>query len=153
VFFYGTLLPEFVPPAMRDVVAPLHFCGEGSVRGVLFDLGEYPGAVFDEMSDKRVYGAVFQLPVDSGVLEKLDRYEGYEHGGHTASLFVRKLQPIDVADGATMECWVYEYNGNPQGVPLIASGRYRGQVSSQMDPTLSSKGKTTRVGHPDSFFW
>ena len=96
------------------------------MRGVLFDLGEYPGAVFDDASNKRVYGAVFQLPEDSGVLKALERYEGYEPGAYTASLFVRNCEQVDLADGRTMECWAYEYNGNPQGAPVIASGRYEG---------------------------
>jgi gamma-glutamylcyclotransferase (GGCT)/AIG2-like uncharacterized protein YtfP len=113
VFFYGTLLPEFVPPAMRDLVARLHFYGEGSVRGVMFDLGEYPGAVFDDVSDRRVYGAVFELTEDLRVLEALDHYEGYEPAASSRSLFDRKRQSVDLVAGGAIECWAYEYNGNP----------------------------------------
>jgi hypothetical protein len=83
VFFYGRLLPEFAPPAMRDVVGRSDFYDEGSVCGLLFNLGEYPGAVFDDRSGQRVYGAVFHLAEDSQVFEVLDRYEGYEPGGLT----------------------------------------------------------------------
>jgi gamma-glutamylcyclotransferase (GGCT)/AIG2-like uncharacterized protein YtfP len=125
VFFYGTLLPELVPAAMRDVVARLRFYGEGSSPGILYDLSQYPGAVFDKASDKRIYGAVFHLPADSRVLQALDRYEGYEPASSTASLFVRKLVRADLTTGSTIECWAYEYNGSPQGAPIIASGRYR----------------------------
>jgi len=125
VFFYGTLLPQFVPESMREVVARLDFYGEGSVLGTLYDLGDYPGAVFDATSDKRVHGAVFQLPEDSRLLEALDRYEGYEPDSSTASLFVRKLVDVDLTTAGNIECWTYEYNGNPQGAPIIASGRYR----------------------------
>ena len=126
VFLYGTLLPQFVPEAMRDVVTRLHFRGDGSLRGMLYDLGDYPGALFDKTSDERVYGAIFELPEDSRVLEELDRYEGYEPGVQVASLFVRKLQCVVLATGGTIECWAYEYNGNPDGAPVIASGRYEG---------------------------
>jgi gamma-glutamylcyclotransferase (GGCT)/AIG2-like uncharacterized protein YtfP len=62
VFLYGTLLPQFVPETMRDVVARLHFHGDGSLRGVLYDLGEYPGVVFEITTDMRVDGTVFELP-------------------------------------------------------------------------------------------
>jgi gamma-glutamylcyclotransferase (GGCT)/AIG2-like uncharacterized protein YtfP len=127
VFFYGTLLPQFVPSTMREVIGGLHFCGEGSARGVLFDLGEYPGAVFDSTTDTRVYGAVFELPDGSRLLEALDRYEGYEAAEPSTSLFVRKHQRVDLPSRHTVECWVYEYNGNPQGAPVIASGRYEGR--------------------------
>jgi gamma-glutamylcyclotransferase (GGCT)/AIG2-like uncharacterized protein YtfP len=126
IFFYGTLLLEFVLEAMRDVVGRLLLYGEGSVRGALYDLGDYPGAVFDKASDKRVYGLVFQLPEDSQVLKALDRYEGYEPAAHGASLFVRKLVCVDLPTGGTSECWAYEYNGDPASAPVIASGRYEG---------------------------
>ena len=127
VFFYGTLLPDFVPEAMGDVVARLDFYGEGSAPGMLFDLGEYPGAIFGGSSSKRVFGAVFQLPEDSRTLEALDRYEGYEPAAHASSLFVRKRVRVDLATGSTVESWAYEYNGNPQDARVIASGRYEGQ--------------------------
>ena len=124
VFLYGTLLPQFVPEAMRDVVARLHFHGDGSLRGVLYDLGEYPGAVFDTTTDMRVNGSVFELPEDPQVLEALDRYEGYEPTPHATNRFVRKLQRVDLTTGDTIEGWAYEYNGNPDGALVIASGRY-----------------------------
>ena len=124
VFLYGTLLPQFAPEAMRDVVARLHFHGDGSLRGVLYDLGEYPGAVFDATTDRRVDGTVFELPEDPQVVEALDRYEGYEPTPHARNLFMRKLQRVDLTTGEAIECWAYEYNGNPDGALLIASGRY-----------------------------
>jgi gamma-glutamylcyclotransferase (GGCT)/AIG2-like uncharacterized protein YtfP len=124
VFLYGTLLPQFVPETMRDVVARLHFYGDGSLRGVLGNLGEYPGAVFDTTTDMRVDGTVFELREDPQVLDALDRYEGYEPTPHARNLFVRKLQRVDLTTGVTIECWAYEYNGNPDGALVIASGRY-----------------------------
>jgi gamma-glutamylcyclotransferase (GGCT)/AIG2-like uncharacterized protein YtfP len=127
VFFYGTLLPQFVPPVMRAVVGRMQFCGEGSVRGVLYDLGEYPGAVVDESANVRVYGAVFRIPEGSGVLEELDHYEGYDPTSPGSSLFARKRCEISMADGSVVECWIYEYNGNPGDAAIIASGRYRGK--------------------------
>ena len=127
VFLYGTLLPQFVPEAMREVVARLHFHGDGWLRGVLYDLGDYPGAVFDTTTDMRVDGTVFELPQDPQVLEALDRYEGYDPTPHAANLFVRKLQRVDLMTGDTIECWVYEYNGNPNGALAIARGRYERQ--------------------------
>ena len=124
VFFYGTLLPQHTPPAMRRVVARLRLLGEGSVRGRLYDLGDYPGAVLDDASDKRVYGAVFQLPDRSTILDELDRYEGYDAASPSLCLFVRRRYPVELSDCNILECWVYEYNGNSAGVPIIASGRY-----------------------------
>jgi len=127
VFFYGTLLPESVPEAMRDVVARLDFYEEGSAPGMLFDLGEYPGAIFGGSSSNRVLGTVFQLPEDLRMLAALDRYEGYKPAARASSLFVRKRVRVDLTTGGTVESWAYEYNGNPQSARVIASGRYEGQ--------------------------
>ena len=68
VFLYGTLLPQFVPETTRDVVLRLHFHGDGSLCGVLYDLGEYPGAAFGATTGMRVDGTVFELPEDPQVL-------------------------------------------------------------------------------------
>jgi len=124
VFFYGTLLPQHTPPAMRRVVARLRLLGEGSVRGRLYDLGNYLGAVLDDAWDKRVYGAVFQLPDRSTILDELDRYEGYDAASPRLCLFVRRRHPVELSEGDIIECWVYEYNGEPAGMPVISSGRY-----------------------------
>jgi hypothetical protein len=72
---YGTLLAPFVSKTMRDVVARLHFHGEGSLHGGLYVRGEYPGVVFDTTTDVRVDSTV-ELPEHPQVLEALDRYEG-----------------------------------------------------------------------------
>lgn len=109
---------------MRGVIAELRSCGEGSICGRLYDLGEYPGAVMDNSSDMRVYGAVFQLPDKSAVLDELDQYEGYDPASPSTGLFVRRLRPVALSDGTVIDSWIYEYNGNPTGVPIIASGRY-----------------------------
>jgi len=123
VFFYGTLLPQHTPPAMRSVVARLRLLGEGSVRGVLYDFGEYPGAVLDDSSDQRIYGAVF-VPEGPRILDDLDRYEGYDPVCPGSCLFVRRRRPVELSAGGMIECWVYEYNGRPTGARIIAGGRY-----------------------------
>jgi len=124
VFFYGTLLPRHTPPAMRSVVPWLRLLGEGSVRGALYDFGEYPGAVLADSSEQRVYGAVFELPEGPRILDDLDRYEGYDAASPSSCLFVRRRHPVALSADGVIECWVYEYNGNPANARIIESGRY-----------------------------
>jgi gamma-glutamylcyclotransferase (GGCT)/AIG2-like uncharacterized protein YtfP len=124
IFFYGTLLPQYVPPTMRHVLEGFRPYGEGSVNGVLYDFGEHPGAMLKEGTSGKVYGAVYQLPKDGDVLAQLDRYEGFDAASPGNSLFVRKQCPVTLADGSVLQCWIYEYNGNPAGLPIIASGRF-----------------------------
>jgi gamma-glutamylcyclotransferase (GGCT)/AIG2-like uncharacterized protein YtfP len=124
IFLYGTLLPQHAPPAMRRLLEDFRPCGEGWVRGVLYDFGAHPGAVLNDATDQLVYGVVFQMPDDVGVLAQLDDYEGFDAKSPGSCLFVRKRYPVALADGNVVQCWIYEYNGNPAGLPIIASGRF-----------------------------
>jgi gamma-glutamylcyclotransferase (GGCT)/AIG2-like uncharacterized protein YtfP len=125
LFSYGTLLPEHAPPAIAATVAKLCPLGEGTVSGVLYDLGDYPGAVLDSSTDKRIYGTVFRLPNDANVLPELDQYEGFYPFAPNASLFLRKPHPVRLSGGRILNCWIYEYNGKCVAAQIVASGRYR----------------------------
>jgi gamma-glutamylcyclotransferase (GGCT)/AIG2-like uncharacterized protein YtfP len=130
LFVYGTLLPGLAPPEIAPAVAQLRPVAQGSVQGVLYDLGEYPGAVIDlpevDLSEKEmpvrgcIPGMIFQIP-NPRLLRQLDEYEGFDPAAPAASLFVRKLHEVRLDDGRTLSCWVYVYNQNPgnaRKVPL-----------------------------------
>jgi len=112
LFVYGTLLPAHAPADIAPVVSMLRPIGEGSVNGVLYDLGEYPGAVLDPSSSFQITGTVFQLPDDPSVLRALDAYEEFDPDTPGASLFLRVLQPVALTKGGTLQCWIYVYNLN-----------------------------------------
>jgi len=124
LFTYGTLLPEHAPTEIASVVEQLRKVGSGAVRGRLYDLGEYPGAVLDPSSSKKISGAVFQLPDDPAVLAKLDAYEGFQPRTRRSSLFVRTLCPVTMRNGRRLRCWIYVYNRKPTAAPVIVNGRY-----------------------------
>jgi len=124
LFAYGTLQPGLAPEAMAAMVARLTAVGEGFVRGVLFDLGEYPGAILDPQSERKVFGTVLRLPEDRSVLAELDAYEGFEAECPEASLFVRVLGSVEVADGGAVECWIFAYNRSVEGRPIVPGGRF-----------------------------
>jgi gamma-glutamylcyclotransferase (GGCT)/AIG2-like uncharacterized protein YtfP len=123
-FFYGTLIPEFAPLHLRDKLAELQFVADGSAHGTLYDLGAYPGAVFDETSPTIVFGRIFQAPAADRILAALDRYEGYDPTSAEGSEYIRRRLPIALEDGATIDCWVYEYNGSLAAASIIPAGRY-----------------------------
>jgi gamma-glutamylcyclotransferase (GGCT)/AIG2-like uncharacterized protein YtfP len=76
MFAYGTLQPGFAPPIVRPVVDRLILVGPATAIGKVYDLGDYPGAVFG--GDVVLHGTVYQLPagVETATLAALDRYEG-----------------------------------------------------------------------------
>ena len=124
LFSYGTLLPRHAPDEIKSVVTRLTPCGEGWIPGVLFALCDYPGARFDSSLNTKVFGAIFRLPDGVNILRELDHYEGFDPASPSTSLFVRKLYPVVLTTGGSLECWVYEFNGHPTPSRVLHDGRY-----------------------------
>ncbi len=104
------------------------FVGAGVMRGRLYDLGAFPGAVIDEACDAKIIGEVFSFPDDeiisAQLLDQLDDYEDYTPADEPQSLFIRKRTTIRLLNGAKVECWVYVYNRDTDQARLIAQGDY-----------------------------
>src|ERR1700676_5179563 len=124
LFVYGTLSPRHAPPEIAATVRRLRPVGQASVRGRLYDLGEYPGAVLSEKSRSVIRGEVFELPGDRNTLTSLDNYEGFERGKRSSSLFLRRAWPVLMDDGTRAQCWVYVYNGTMKDAHPGRRGRY-----------------------------
>jgi gamma-glutamylcyclotransferase (GGCT)/AIG2-like uncharacterized protein YtfP len=95
----------------------------GKLRGRLYDIGEYPGAVADSNSDQYVYGSIYQMDEPEKILAFIDDYEGFGDDQEQPNLFVRKLTTVET-DIATIACWVYIYNLPVDSLLLIKSGKY-----------------------------
>lgn len=105
------------------MVRRLRRIGRGRVRGRLYDLGEYPGAVLSKTGPV-ILGQISELPDDPEVLEKLDEYEGFDPARPKHSLFVRKRHPVSLAGGKEMVCWIYTYNRHPGASPRLTGRRF-----------------------------
>jgi gamma-glutamylcyclotransferase (GGCT)/AIG2-like uncharacterized protein YtfP len=123
LFSYGTLLPRLAPEEIRPAVRRLRRVGRGFVRGQLFDLGEYPGAILSR-SGGPIVGFVFELPDDPAVLSQLDEYEGFDPAKPASSLFVRKRRQARLDDGRRVACWVYAYNKSTKAAQPMEGGDY-----------------------------
>jgi gamma-glutamylcyclotransferase (GGCT)/AIG2-like uncharacterized protein YtfP len=128
LFAYGTLQPGLAPTQVARVAAKLQPVGEGFVRGALYDLGGYPGAVPDPKAPGRIAGAVMELPEDESVLKKLDAYEGFDPEAPGESEFVRVRQAVELKTGGTVECWIYCYNRKTDRLSRIED---RGSLTSR----------------------
>ena len=107
---YGTLRRSHTPPEMTAVMRRLEWVGRGSVLGRVYDLGDYPGAVFDQRSSEEIQGEVYKLPMDGKVLEKLDAYEEFQPSRPEDSLFIRVSISVQVKTGKRLKCWAYRVN-------------------------------------------
>jgi gamma-glutamylcyclotransferase (GGCT)/AIG2-like uncharacterized protein YtfP len=125
LFLYGTLIQANPPDKeIARIVKRLHRVGTASVRGRLYDFGDFPGAVVDPSSNSFVRGELVELPDDENILQALDKYEEYDSANPRQSLFVRSIVDIKMADGHLIEGWIYAYNKNPGDAPLIRGGNY-----------------------------
>lgn len=112
---------------MVDVlVREARFVGEASVRGMLFDLGTYPGLVVNERATGRVKGEIYLLhaPSAASVLAVLDDYEGCAPADVEPHEYRRILIQATLADGAVLTAWAYVLNRPLAGLTPIPGGDY-----------------------------
>ena len=75
LFVYGTLRFEYPNPLAVKLKSQAIFICKGSAPGVLYDLGWYPGAVFNDAVRTRVIGEVIALGNAERLMAQLDDYE------------------------------------------------------------------------------
>lgn len=118
LFVYGSLLSE-VPSAMsRFLQSHGELRGEAFLPGQLFDLGRYPGFVYNASHRELVRGEVYRLFDIERSLPVLDKYEGLEFDPPE---YQRHL----LSTTASQPCWTYVYALPTDELPLIPGGDYR----------------------------
>jgi gamma-glutamylcyclotransferase (GGCT)/AIG2-like uncharacterized protein YtfP len=116
LFVYGTLRPSLAGGA-GQLVASLVQAGAATMRGLLYDLGSYPGMV---AGDGLVHGEVLRLS-DPDQLAALDAYEEC-HGPNP--LYRRELTIVRRENGEETVAWAYFYAGSVTEAKRIAGGDY-----------------------------
>jgi gamma-glutamylcyclotransferase (GGCT)/AIG2-like uncharacterized protein YtfP len=124
LFLYGTLLADGAPDEVIGALKSLRRIGPAHVRGRLYDLGEYPGAILAPSSKTLIRGEIFELPATPAILKTLDDYEEFDAANKEASLFIRTKAKAKLQDGSQVDCWIYVYNDDPGTAPLLADGTY-----------------------------
>lgn len=121
VFVYGTLRKGF--PLHKYLSENTTFIGGATISAILYDLGEYPGAVPSVKGE--VKGELYELESGSKHLMVLDRVEGFRPEDPKNSLFVRCLTDVKLADKKMTKAWVYFLPAKPARAQLILSGDYQ----------------------------
>lgn len=125
LFVYGTLRSDSGHP-MNEVLQGFGGrVGRGKVRGVLYDVGRYPGAVKRSGTRAFVRGHVYRLRDSARALKQLDRYEGLDEKKPRSGEFRRSRIVVDLDTGRTVKAWIYLYNRPTAGLARIRSGDYR----------------------------
>lgn len=121
---YGTLRQSFVNVFAQYLRQYSAYVGEGTFTGQLFDLGNYPGAVYQIESPNLVRGTIYNISQRKHeLLPYLDDYEGIGAGFQEPHEYVRAIIPVDCS-GELRHCWVYLYNLPILDQLVIHSGDY-----------------------------
>ncbi|GAB4405961.1 MAG: gamma-glutamylcyclotransferase [Bacteroidia bacterium] len=110
IFVYGTLLRGAADHLMAAFLKQKSsFVGKGVMPGRMYKVQFFPAVVEDDTGGFKVYGEVYRMHDSAAVFTVLDEYEAFLPDDPAQSLFVRKIKPIQTAEGP-LDCWVYLYN-------------------------------------------
>jgi gamma-glutamylcyclotransferase (GGCT)/AIG2-like uncharacterized protein YtfP len=123
LFVYGSLRRGFHHQAFKYIHEHFDFAGDAKVKGILYDLGEYPAAI-PTTDEKYIVGELYSIRnIDefSWAIAQLDDYEGTEPETGEKAMYRREIATIYI-DGKPTNGWVYWYNDEISGKPVIYSG-------------------------------
>lgn len=126
LFVYGTLAGTPSTTESRLLKRKTEIVGEAILPGaILYDLGEYPGAVRSRKRDAAVGGELLACAADemAELLKALDKYEEFDPASPGSSLFLRRRERVR-ANGRDVTAWVYWYNGPMDKAVPLPTGRY-----------------------------
>jgi len=124
LFVYGSLRKGFHSPVYEYISRFFKFIGEAKVKGKLYDLGTYPAGVTTQDNESYILGELYQAINEhefSWAYGKLDIYEEGSVEADKGQLYRREITEVRI-NGQMAHAWIYWYNGDVSGRPLIASG-------------------------------
>lgn len=123
LFVYGSLRSGFKSPAYDYISHFFSYVGEAKVKGKLFDMGSYPAGI-PANDNGYIVGELYTIKNKmefSWAIGQLDDYEGVAVEPDEIQLYKREITDVQIG-GSTVKSWVYWYNRNVEGRPLIESG-------------------------------
>jgi gamma-glutamylcyclotransferase (GGCT)/AIG2-like uncharacterized protein YtfP len=123
LFVYGSLRSGFRSPAYEYVSKFFTLEGEAKVQGKLFHLESHSAAI-PSGENTFIIGELYRINnvnEFSWAIGQLDDYEGVIGDVDEPKLYRREITEVYLNDQVT-HAWIYWYNGDVQGKPLIASG-------------------------------
>ncbi|MGB1365512.1 MAG: gamma-glutamylcyclotransferase [Candidatus Poseidoniaceae archaeon] len=118
LFVYGTLMSGQSRFNQLESYVLSH--QEGTVRGRLHHLGNYPGM---KLGDGFVHGQLMRLDNVANCLERMDQIEGFLGFGRKDSLFDRTIVQVETSQGKVW-AWTYIYARDVELESIIEDGRW-----------------------------
>lgn len=124
LFVYGTLRRGVCANRYRHLMRGCVYRAKASMRGRLYEVAGYPGAVVSEHAGDRIYGELHRV-IDDQALIRLDAYEECSGGFPEPHEFVRRRLHVTLDSGRKVLAWVYLFNHETAALRRIRSGDYR----------------------------
>ena len=126
VAFYGTLMSAFHWLDELQARHLLGLVGPCTIRGRLFDMGEWPTLV---LGGGTVHGELFEV-LDERVFERLDPFEDYDPADPCASSYTRVAVALLTP---AVRAWLYVANGPVPAERHIPSGSWHALLGERAD--------------------
>jgi gamma-glutamylcyclotransferase (GGCT)/AIG2-like uncharacterized protein YtfP len=122
LFIYGTLLNNDNKYGIYLRNNSRHH-STGKLKGKLYDIGEYAGAILSGGDGECINGDIVQMDSPEKVLTVIDDYEGFGEDQPQPNEFIRVLVEVETECGR-VNCWTYLYNLPVTNLQWIKTGRY-----------------------------
>ncbi len=124
IFVYGSLRSGFNSSAYEYISRYFQLVAPAKVRGLLFDMGEYPAAL-PTTEDHFIIGELYAIKEEeefAWALEQLDEYEGINESAEESTVSYRRALVEVITEAGNTTAWIYWFNSPVQNKPIIASG-------------------------------
>lgn len=123
LFVYSSLRKGFQHSAYDYLTRYFTFVGDAKVKGLLIDLGDQPVAT-PTAEERFIVGELYKLNIENGsyVFGQLDDYEGVNPEEGQVALFRREITDVFADNGLVAQAWVYWYDGDVSGKPILEYG-------------------------------
>ncbi len=126
LFVYGTLM-SWAKGALglnerKRLSREARSLGPATLRGRLYELGQYPGLIISNVDEDVVHGEVFELFRPAVTLQWLDHYEGVRCERGELDDYRRETVEVTLADSAVVKVSVYVYRRSLRRARYLPSG-------------------------------
>lgn len=135
LFVYSSLREGFKSGNYQYISRYFSFAGKAKVKGILSDLGNNPVAT-PTLEEYFIKGELYKINNKdefSYAIGQLDDYEGVRPEADEKALYKREITTVYADEGKEVSAWIYWYQGNVEGKPLIASGDIMEYINSKND--------------------
>lgn len=135
LFVYSSLREGFRSGEYNYISRYFCFQSQAKVKGILSDLGNNPVAT-PTSENHFIKGELYKINNKdefSYAIGQLDDYEGVKPEADEKSLYKREITTVYLDDEKEVSAWIYWYQGDVEGKPVIESGDIMEYINSKSE--------------------